>query len=265
MSINEFLCNLGNDWLKNKKQRMANLMKIAHPDEALYREIMLSFGYSKNKLQFQSLALILPYRELQQFDSKETIEKALLFRSGLSDEKGDIPESFDFSLRMEKKIWVHKGVRPQNYPEVRMREISEFVWQTKGYGIAHFFEKRIIENFSGEINKKSSTRIVSKIIDFDGPGYERKLEIFFNILLPFYSVYFQDKPEIEEFLENIFKNHPPLKANSKTKKALKLLSKNKNFHFQEVKSAQDYFGLIHLSNQATDDVGIETLINESYF
>ena len=43
--------------LRKKKQRMSDLLKIALPDEALYREIMLSLGYPKNKVQFLELAL----------------------------------------------------------------------------------------------------------------------------------------------------------------------------------------------------------------
>ncbi|MEN3046908.1 MAG: hypothetical protein ABDH49_08040 [Candidatus Hydrothermales bacterium] len=44
---------------------MKNLLRITEPDEALYREIMLSLGYHKNKVQFLELALMLPYREIK--------------------------------------------------------------------------------------------------------------------------------------------------------------------------------------------------------
>ena len=40
--------------------RMENLLKIANPDEALYRELMLALGYKNNKVQFLELAMILP-------------------------------------------------------------------------------------------------------------------------------------------------------------------------------------------------------------
>ena len=59
------LIHLGEKWLEIKKQRMQNLLKIAPPDEALYREIMLSLGYPKNKVNFLELALILPYSEIK--------------------------------------------------------------------------------------------------------------------------------------------------------------------------------------------------------
>jgi hypothetical protein len=60
------------DWgekcLTRKKHRMTNLLKIAKPDEALYREIMLALGYKSNKVQFLELATITPYSEPTQLN-----------------------------------------------------------------------------------------------------------------------------------------------------------------------------------------------------
>lgn len=85
MKVN--LNHLGNEWLKFKKQRMQNLLKIAPPDEALYREIMLSLGYLKNKVNFLELALILPYSEIKKFKNGKLIETALLYRAGFIEKK----------------------------------------------------------------------------------------------------------------------------------------------------------------------------------
>jgi len=51
----------GEKCISRKKQRMANLLKIAEPDEVLYREIMLALGYKNNKVQFLELSTIAPY------------------------------------------------------------------------------------------------------------------------------------------------------------------------------------------------------------
>jgi len=80
--MNLDLNHLGNKWLELKKQRMKNLLKIALPDEALYREIMLSLGFPQNKLNFLELALITPYYEIRKLKEKNIIEKALLYRAG---------------------------------------------------------------------------------------------------------------------------------------------------------------------------------------
>lgn len=85
------LNSLGHQWLETKKQRMQNLLKIAEPDNALYREIMLSLGYPKNKTNFLELALLTSYSEIQKLKTKEIVEKALLYRAGLSDDKEGIP------------------------------------------------------------------------------------------------------------------------------------------------------------------------------
>ena len=66
------LNHLGEKWLELKKQRMQNLLKITPPDEALYREIMLSLGYPKTKVNFLELALILPYSEIKKFKNGKT-------------------------------------------------------------------------------------------------------------------------------------------------------------------------------------------------
>jgi len=51
IELKQLLNKLGAEVLESKIQRMKNLLKIALPDEALYREIMLSLGYPKNKVQ----------------------------------------------------------------------------------------------------------------------------------------------------------------------------------------------------------------------
>jgi len=51
VKLKQLLNKLGAEVLESKIQRMKNLLKIALPDEALYREIMLSLGYPKNKVQ----------------------------------------------------------------------------------------------------------------------------------------------------------------------------------------------------------------------
>jgi hypothetical protein len=72
----------GEKCIARKKQKMANLLKIAHPDEALYREVMLALGYRNNKVQFLELATITPYSEIKSLKDLELIRKVLLYRAG---------------------------------------------------------------------------------------------------------------------------------------------------------------------------------------
>ncbi len=201
------LNNLGNKWLELKKQRMQNLLKIAFPDEALYREIMLSLGYPNNKVNFLELALITPYAEIKKLKEKHIIEKALLYRAGFTDDKKGLPTDFDFSLKLDKSVWNYKGIRPANFPEKRIKGISNLLSETTEKGIANFF----LERTKAELNNKDLKDAVKKIMNFEGIGLQRKTEMFFNIIMPFLMVYSDDN--IRDFLVFIFENHPPLCEN----------------------------------------------------
>ncbi len=115
------LTTLGNKWLELKKQKMQNLLKIAFPDEALYREIMLSLGYPNNKVNFLALALITPYAEIRKLKEKHIIEKALLYRTGFIGAKNLLPKG---GLKLDKSVWNYKGIKPANFPDKRIKEIS---------------------------------------------------------------------------------------------------------------------------------------------
>jgi hypothetical protein len=254
VDLGKLLDSKGEKKLFHKKERMRNLLKIAQPDEALYREIMLSLGYKKNKIQFQELAMILPYSEICKLQGQEIIEKALLYRGGFISSKNGLPKNFDTSLRMKKNIWKYQGVRPPNFPERRIKGISGFFSESCENGIYQFFMEKIQENFTRSVEKKDAPQIVNRIISFKGVGQIRGLEIFFNILLPFYEVVFEKdgQAELVRFLDELYSNHPPLIDNSITKAMRKKLFKDKQ-GADIVNSVKRYMGLIQLYNEGTND------------
>jgi hypothetical protein len=209
-SIN--LTHLGEKWLKLKQQRMQNLLKIAPPDEAIYREIMLSLGYPKNKVNFLELALILPYSEIKKLKNKELIENALLYRAGFTDNRDDLPENFDFSLKMDKSVWEYGGIRPANFPEKRIKGITELLEKSVEKGLVNFFLKKV----ESQTQNKNPKLALKHIMDFKGIGKQRKEEMFFNIVMPFLMVFSKDE-KIQQFLKVIFENYPPLTHNRLTK------------------------------------------------
>lgn len=202
------LNELGTKWLEHKKQRMQNLLKIALPDEALYREIMLSLGYPKNRTNFLELALITPYSEIRKLKKREIIEKALLYRAGFIEDKESLPKDFDFSLRMNKSVWVYRGIRPANFPEKRIKGISNLLAETLDTGLVNFFIKRI----KSELNELSLKLALKKMMNFEGIGIQRKEEMFFNIIMPFLMIYSEDN-DLQKFLKFMFENYPPLSDN----------------------------------------------------
>jgi hypothetical protein len=240
------LKELGIKRLNLKKNRMKNLLKIALPDEALYREIMLSLGYKNNKNQFLELALITPFSEIKKLKDKEKIKLALLHRAGFVDATGKF-DGFDFSLKMEKNVWNLKHVRPQNRPQKRIEQISYLLSKTAMMnGIFDFFRSKIEESYFIDWgntflrNQKIAGKIVKRIMDFPGLGLERKTEMFFNIILPFFLVVYEDEKNqnMVEFLITIFEYHKPLALNSIVRDSMKMLN------IKRINSAKEYFGLI---------------------
>lgn len=228
---------LGEKRLEIKKKRMENLLKIALPDEALYREIMVSLGYKDNKTQFLNLAVILPFSEIRRLQNREIIKDAMLYRAGFIDKFESAPAFFDLSLRMKKNDWVLKKVRPMNRPDLRMENISFLLEKCCGDGIYEYFKKKIDLAFQKRKGKSSKT-IVEEIMSFPNIGMERKREIFFNIILPFYLTIFGRENEKVDFLKRIYDSHPELPDNSISKKIKQVLK------IKKTKSVKEYMGLI---------------------
>ncbi|MDW8109927.1 MAG: DUF2851 family protein, partial [Candidatus Kryptonium sp.] len=238
------LNHLGEQWLYVKIQRMRNLLKIAEPDEALYREIMLSLGYPKNKIQFLELALLLPFRVIKDLKEEEKIKTALLYRAGFSDVKKGLPEDFDFSLRMDKSVWEFKKIRPANFPNKRIIKISQFLSEMTSTGLVKFFVEKIKKEMKNLKNPKEAKECVIRIMDIKGIGIDRKREMFFNIIMPFTMAYLENKePETIEFLNRIFELHPPLSENTTTRKFKKLVGEKTYLKINS--SAKTYFGIHH--------------------
>jgi len=238
------LNSLGEKWLEEKKHRMQNLLKIAFPDEALYREIMLSLGYPKNKTNFLELALMLPYSEIIKMEDRETIEKALLYRGGFINNRTGLPLDFDFSLRMSKAQWEYRGIRPTNFPEKRIKGISHLLYMSlcqyaPAGGIVNFFYERIRLHTTLQYAFTQNPKTALKcIMDFEGTGWQRKEEMFFNIILPFFMVYEEDM-QCKNFLKFLFENYPPLKEN--------ILIKNFFKHYPDKKpnTVKEYMGAVY--------------------
>lgn len=257
LGLGRFLDFLGAERFKQKKARMANLLKIANPDEALYREIMLALGYKNNKVQFLELALILPYSEIRALKDTERIEKALLYRAGFLQSKDGLPENFDGSLKMDRSVWQRRGTRPANFPDHRMKGIAPLLSESCETGLCKLIEAKIADNYVPTTNRRSAgsfCKELTKIFITDerkAVGQTRALEILFNIILPFFMAYFEQegKREYGEFLQGIYDQHPTLAENSITR-AMKsqLFGEDKEKAKQVVNSVRRYMGLIYLHN-----------------
>lgn len=198
---------------RRKKKRMSNLLKIALPDEALYREIMLSHGYPKNKVQFLELALLLPYSEIWKLKTKKLIENALLYRAGLIDDCTQLENKFDTTFKMHKPLWIYKSIRSANIQEKRIQNISHLLSISINEWLVNFSLGRIYSQARNNDPKVD----LKKIMDFWGIGKSRKEEMFFNIIFPFMLVYKTDR-SLKTLFTFLFENHLPLAENRITKK-----------------------------------------------
>jgi len=234
------LDHFGDKWIELKKKRIQNLLKIASPDEAIYREILLSLGYPKNKVQFLSLAFLLPYSEVRRLKEKEIIEKALLYRAGFTIDKNGLPSNFDFSLKMDRTVWNYNGVRPVNRPERRIEGISCLLEETSSDGLVNFFRRRIENEVIANKYLDDIQKSVARIIAFDGVGIERRLEMFFNIILPFMMVYSEHNARFISYLNKLFNLHPPLSENKTIKEYKRIHDLTKI----SCKTVKQYFGII---------------------
>ncbi len=243
IELKKLLDKLGEEVLQTKIKRMKNLLKIALPDEALYREIMLSLGYPKNKVQFLELSLLLPYKEIQKLKTQPLIEKALLYRAGFIQDPSNLPKDFDTSLKLEKSYWTFKSIRPANFPDKRIKDFSHLLSETVEKGIYNYFKEQIEKNYIDKIDKSSAKKVVEKIMSFKGIGISRKREIFFNIIVPFFLA--DDSfGKYQNFLLKIFENHPPLDENSKIKNFYKLVSSDASSEKVQISNVKEYFGAI---------------------
>ncbi|MGC8914967.1 MAG: hypothetical protein ACP5K0_05490 [Thermosulfidibacteraceae bacterium] len=141
---------------------------------------------------------------------------------------------------MDKSVWNYKGIRPANYPEKRIRGIAVLLSETIDKGIVNFF----LEYIKAELNNKNPKDAVKKIMNFGGVGIQRKTEMFFNIIMPFFMVY-AEHDEVKKFLSFIFETHPPLSENNLVK------SFNRNYPDINIESVKAYMGVILFQKQGT--------------
>jgi hypothetical protein len=243
-----YLNILAEQWLEEKKQRMNNLRKIALPDEALYREIMLSLGYQKNKVQFLELAFLLPYCEIQKLETQPFIEKALLYRAGFIQDTIGLPADVDTSLKLDKSYWIFQSIRPVNFPDKRIEGISYLLSETIDKGIYNYFKEQIEKNIVVELDKSSAKKSVEKIMSFQGVGISKKREMFFNIIFPFF-LSDETFSAYHNFLVRIFEIHPPLEQNAKIKKFYQIYTSTHHSEEITISNTKEYFGAIKYVNK----------------
>ena len=122
--------------LECKRTSIERLLEITKGswEHALYISLARNFGFHTNSLPFEQLAINTPLSYLQKHRNNLFQLTALLMgQAGLIDEP-TMQKEYDF-LRtkfdltpLDSSIWKHARMRPQNSPELRIRQFAQLLY-----------------------------------------------------------------------------------------------------------------------------------------
>ena len=122
--------------LECKRASIERLLEITKGswEHALYISLARNFGFHTNSLPFEQLAINTPLSYLQKHRNNLFQLTALLMgQAGLIDEP-TMQKEYDF-LRtkfnltsLDSSIWKHARMRPQNSPELRIRQFAQLLY-----------------------------------------------------------------------------------------------------------------------------------------
>ena len=125
--------------LECKRASIVRLLEITKGswEHALYISLARNFGFHTNSLPFEQLAINTPLSYLQKHrNSLFQLTALLMGQAGLIDEQ-TMQKEYDF-LRikfnltpMDSTIWKHARLRPQNSPELRIRQFAQLLYQSE--------------------------------------------------------------------------------------------------------------------------------------
>ena len=133
--------------LECKRASITRLLEITKGswEHALYISLARNFGFHTNSLPFEQLAINTPLSYLQKHrNSLFQLTALLLGQAGLLEGLQvtgyglqDLKKEYDFlrtkfSLSpMDPSIWKHARMRPQNSPELRIRQFAQLLYQSE--------------------------------------------------------------------------------------------------------------------------------------
>lgn len=125
--------------LECKRASITRLLEITKGswEHALYISLARNFGFHTNSVPFEELAINTPLSYLQKHrNSLFQLTALLLGQAGLVQEP-ELKKEYDF-LRvkfgltpLEGSIWKHARLRPQNSPELRIRQFAQLMHQSE--------------------------------------------------------------------------------------------------------------------------------------
>ena len=204
-----------------KSAGFASLIEEIGPQEALYRSMMESLGYSENRPGFLELARRVPYRGLVKAASRVQgrerpafIESTLLATAGFENSES---QPMLRCAVMDKKLWRLFRIRPANHPRRRISGAAILVCRTAAGGL--------LESAVRWVRTGSFKTILQNLCVADtagGPaliGRSRALDMAINVFLPLVHAHAgrgQDSDLANEALD-LFMSAPKLQPNRITR------------------------------------------------
>ncbi len=190
--------NLLRKRLECKQASIMRLLEITKGswEHALYISLARNFGFHTNSLPFEQLAINTPLSYLQKHrNSLFQLTALLMGQANLIDEPA-MQKEYDF-LRikfnltpMDGSVWKHGRLRPQNSPELRIRQFAQLLYQS--------------ENLFSKILDTSDLKDLEQLFMVDKMGKSSIDILLINTVIPYkyaYALYKNNPPEAEEAMK----------------------------------------------------------------
>jgi hypothetical protein len=127
--------------LECKRESVMRLLDITKGswEHALYISLARNFGFHTNSVPFEELAINTPLSYLQKHrNSLFQLTAILMGQAGLLGmENGDLRKEYAFMQAkfgltpLDASVWKHARMRPQNSPELRIRQFAQLLYQSE--------------------------------------------------------------------------------------------------------------------------------------
>ena len=219
--------------LECKRASITRLLEITKGswEHALYISLARNFGFHTNSVPFEELAINTPLSYLQKHrNSLFQLTALLLGQAGLVQEP-ELQKEYDF-LRvkfgltpLEGSIWKHARLRPQNSPELRIRQFAQLMHQS--------------ENLLSKILDTDDLKELEMLFAVPQMGKSSVDMLLINTVIPYKYAYalHQNNPVKAEQALRLMEKIPA--ENNTIVRQWRVLG-------QEVKNAADTQALLHL-------------------
>ena len=226
--------------LECKKASIERLLEITKGswEHALYISLARNFGFHTNSLPFEQLAINTPLSYLQKHrNSLFQLTALLMGQAGLLEGlqvTGDglrMAKEYEF-LRtkfgltpMDGSIWKHGRLRPQNSPELRIRQFAQLLYQS--------------EALLSKILDRDDLKELVPLFEVDKMGKSSIDILLINTVIPYKYAYAMHRRDVRRAEEAVTLMEQIAPENNSIIRQWRILG-------QEVKNAADSQALFHL-------------------